>query len=42
LSGVSRPNITRIEGHEQQPARGSTIRKLAAALAVKPADLMEG
>lgn len=38
-SGVSRPAIHRIEGG--QPARLNTIRKLAGALEVEPAELLE-
>ncbi|MDE2101831.1 MAG: helix-turn-helix transcriptional regulator [Patescibacteria group bacterium] len=40
VSGVARPTITRLE-LKQQGARMGTIRKLAAALGVKPADLLE-
>jgi transcriptional regulator with XRE-family HTH domain len=40
LAGVSHLSVHKIETGQQQP-RPATIRKLARALRVKPADLLE-
>jgi transcriptional regulator with XRE-family HTH domain len=39
VAGVSLASLNRLE-HEGRPAAASTVRKLAAALSVEPADLM--
>ena len=40
LAGTTKANISRIERGDQQP-RGSTVRKLADALGVRPEDLVD-
>ena len=40
LAGLTNASLSRIETGKQEPY-ASTVRKLAAALGVKPSDLME-
>lgn len=41
-SGVAKPTIIKLERPDHPPARPTTVRKLAAALGIEPADLYEG
>ncbi|HEU0167227.1 MAG TPA: helix-turn-helix transcriptional regulator [Chloroflexota bacterium] len=41
IAGVSRTTIVELESGARTGARPDTVRKLAKALKVKPADLME-
>ena len=41
-SGVGKDTIVKLEKPDHPPARPSTVRKLAAALGIEPADLYDG